>query len=285
MAPTVDNTADLTHFKALSFDVYGTLINWKPHILAALDPVLSRLPADHPYARSRQRAYIRFCELTFALEVERPTLTKNRNLAAGLRALAAEVGLNEEEGDGEGEGEGERKVLTEAEVEAMADGPGGWPAFADSVAALQALKKRYKLIVLSNIDNANIERTVTGPLSPSPSPSPSSSSSSGEKKGGGILVRRGVHGPRHRVVQAEPRQLHVPAPAGAGGPGRGRRAGGAAARRARAAGGPHGREADGVPELLDPAGDGPGGGEEEEERRGGPQRRGGGRGGEFPVGV
>lgn len=152
----VDNTADLTHFKALSFDVYGTLINWKPSIIAALNPVLSRLPSDHPYARSTQAAYIRFCEIAFGLEISQPTLTKDQNLATGLRMLAAEVGIDDNE-----------HALTGADVEAIANGPGRWPAFGDSVAALTRLKEAgYQLIALSNIDNANITRTVTGPLSP-----------------------------------------------------------------------------------------------------------------------
>lgn len=152
MAP-VHNTSDLTGFSALSFDCYGTLINWKPNMIASLRPVLSRLPPDHAYVQSPQAAYIRFCEITFDLEVSQPTLTKNHNLATGLRVLAAEVGLDE-------------KQLTKADLDAIADGPGHWPAFADSVEALKVLKQRYKLIVLSNIDNANIERTVTGSLSP-----------------------------------------------------------------------------------------------------------------------
>lgn len=152
MAP-VHSTMDLTGFKALSFDCYGTLINWKPNMIAALHPVLSRLPPDHPYVQSPQAAYIRFCEITFDLEISQPTLTKNHNLATGLRRLAAEVGLDETQ-------------LTKADIDAMADGPGHWPAFPDSVAALQVLKRRFKLMVLSNIDNANMERTVTGSLSP-----------------------------------------------------------------------------------------------------------------------
>lgn len=147
------NTKDLTGFKALSFDCYGTLTNWKPGIIAALQPILCRLPSDHRYVKSPQAAYIRFQAICFELEIEQPTLTKNHNLATGLRKLAAEAGVDERE-------------LSKADIDAMANGPGQWPAFPDSVEALETLKRRYKLIALSNIDNANIQRTATGPLSP-----------------------------------------------------------------------------------------------------------------------
>lgn len=43
-------------------------------------------------------------------------------------------------------------------------GIGAWPAFPDTVPALQALKKHYKLVILSNIDNDSIAATISGPL-------------------------------------------------------------------------------------------------------------------------
>jgi 2-haloalkanoic acid dehalogenase type II len=41
---------------------------------------------------------------------------------------------------------------------------GTWPAFPDTLPALQALKKHYKLVILSNIDNDSIVATLSGPL-------------------------------------------------------------------------------------------------------------------------
>lgn len=55
-------------------------------------------------------------------------------------------------------------TVSDAAFDAMARGPGSWPAFEDTIAALRVLKKHYKLIILSNIDNANMQRTLAGPL-------------------------------------------------------------------------------------------------------------------------
>src|SRR3954454_13613584 len=39
----------LKSFKVISFDVYGTLIDFKPSIVAAFQPLISRLPDSSPY--------------------------------------------------------------------------------------------------------------------------------------------------------------------------------------------------------------------------------------------
>ena len=46
-----------------------------------------------------------------------------------------------------------------ADARAFAESVASWPPFPDTVAALAALSKRYKLIILSNIDRATIART------------------------------------------------------------------------------------------------------------------------------
>lgn len=152
----IDNTKDLTKFKALSFDCYGTLIEWEPGLIEALQPVTSKLPADHSYAKDPKQALLRFDEFSNELERTQPTLKYDLNLTTALRKLAADVGLPEE------------GSLSQGDLDALARGPGRWPAFADTIEALRTLKKHYKLIILSNIDNANIEATTAGPLSAVP---------------------------------------------------------------------------------------------------------------------
>ncbi|POS78897.1 haloacid dehalogenase, type II [Diaporthe helianthi] len=147
----IDNTKDLTKFKALSFDCYGTLIEWEPGLIEALQPITSKLPADHPFAMDPKLALTRFDEFSNELEATQPTLRYDLNLTTALRKLAADVGLPED-------------ALSRGDLDAIATGPGRWPAFGDTVEGLRVLKKHYKLIILSNIDNANIQATTSGPL-------------------------------------------------------------------------------------------------------------------------
>lgn len=147
----IDNTAPLTGYKALSFDCYGTLIEWEPNLIKALEPLTGLLPADHPYATDPKLALVRHSEISNEIEDSDPTRLYSLNLVDSMKKLAAELGVDESQ-------------INEAEYEALATGPGRWPPFDDTIAALKELKTHFKLIILSNVDNANIQRTVSGPL-------------------------------------------------------------------------------------------------------------------------
>ncbi|KUI70710.1 (S)-2-haloacid dehalogenase [Cytospora mali] len=149
MAQT-NNIGDLTRFKALSFDCYGTLIEWEPALIQSLKPIIAKLAPDHPYVKNNQLALRRFDQFSNELEHEQPTLKYDLNLTTAMKKLAAELGVAD--------------ALTDEDLQAMAKGPGQWPAFADTIEGLKTLKKHYKLIILSNIDNANIAATTSGPL-------------------------------------------------------------------------------------------------------------------------
>ena len=58
---------------------------------------------------------------------------------------------------------GVAKTSTEA-AQAFGNSVGSWPAFPDTVDALQRLHKRYKLVVLSNVDEESFKSTNAGPL-------------------------------------------------------------------------------------------------------------------------
>ncbi len=137
---------DLTRFKALSFDCLGTLIDWEAGLATALaGAIVSKLPAGHRYADDPTLAAQRFSELSDALEVAEPRTIYSENLRRSLRALAAEAGV----------------AVTAAEEAAMGAAPGSWAPFPDTAAGLAVLRRRYgRLAILSNIDNANIARTV-----------------------------------------------------------------------------------------------------------------------------
>lgn len=148
----VDNTRDLTRFKALSFDCYGTLVDWEGGILQTLEPITSKLPPDHAYAKDPKQALLRFNNISQEIQVEQPALRHDINLRQSVKKLITEIGSAADGVDGD------------AVAEAMASGPGKWPAFPDTVEGLRVLKKHYKLIILSNATNANIQACVSGPL-------------------------------------------------------------------------------------------------------------------------
>ena len=143
---------DLTGFKALSFDCYGTLVDWEGGIETGLAPVLTQLPAAHPWAQDSIRAVVRFNAVSNQYWRDDPTLAYDQNLARSLRDVAAEAGV----------------AVSDADAAAIGTGPGRWPAFADTVRGLRVLRRHYRLAILSNVDDANIARCAAGALGPVP---------------------------------------------------------------------------------------------------------------------
>lgn len=129
----------LDRFTHLTFDCYGTLIDWETGILAALRPVLDR----HGVAVSDDDALALYGELESA--AERGAYRAYRDV------LAAVV-------DGFGERYG--FVPMAAERETLAASVGAWPPFADSADALRSLAHRYRLVILSNIDDDLFARSA-----------------------------------------------------------------------------------------------------------------------------
>jgi len=128
----VQQPLDLTAFDALTFDCYGTLIDWETGILAALRPVLAAHGADEDDDALLER----FARHEAALEAG-PYLRYADVLAGCLRGLGDELGF----------------TPTDAETAAFARSVGDWPAFPDSPEALAALKRRFRLAVITNCDD------------------------------------------------------------------------------------------------------------------------------------
>ncbi|AEO69949.1 b40def9b-89dd-498c-aadd-d92dc31f90a5 [Thermothielavioides terrestris] len=149
---------DLTGFRALSFDCYGTLIDWEAGLQADLSPLLAALPPTHPWRATPLLALQHFNALSEHLEQAQPALAYDDILAESLRLLAAEQGVRLDELDDE-------EAAAALRGERIRDGPGRWPAFADTVAGLRTLGRHYRLVVLSNVDEANIGRAA-GPGGP-----------------------------------------------------------------------------------------------------------------------
>ena len=126
------------HFTHLTFDCYGTLIDWETGILAAVMPVLARRGVAVE-AEQLLRLYVKY-----EAEQEAGPYKRYRDVLQGVMAgIASELGF----------------VPTIAELQALPDSVGDWPPFADTVAALTRLQTRYKLIIISNIDDAMFAKT------------------------------------------------------------------------------------------------------------------------------
>ncbi len=123
---------DFDRFAYLTFDCYGTLIDWERGIAAALQPVLSR----HGVNLTDDQVLERFGALESA--AEKPPYKPYREVLATVL-------------DGFGENHG----FTPSTEERAAFGAsvGDWPAFADSPEALKMLGQRFKLVILSNVDD------------------------------------------------------------------------------------------------------------------------------------
>jgi 2-haloacid dehalogenase len=126
---------DFARKDVLTFDCYGTLIDWESGILAALQPLL-RAHQTHVPDDAVLEAY---AELESAIEAG-PYKPYTEVLADVVRGFGRRFGFEP----------------NAAEERALAASVGDWPAFADSPAALAALKRRFKLAIISNIDDALI---------------------------------------------------------------------------------------------------------------------------------
>ncbi|KAI0200843.1 HAD-like domain-containing protein [Astrocystis sublimbata] len=142
--------SDLTSFKALSFDCYGTLIDWETGIITALKPLIDQLPASHAFKTDPQAALHRLEELAGSHQSRTPTLPYNEVLAMSMSELAHETGVS----------------LSDSVTEPFGNAVGTWGPFPDTVAGLQKLAQHYKLIILSNVNNSNMESTLTKQLHP-----------------------------------------------------------------------------------------------------------------------
>ena len=126
------NTIDFSDVDALTFDCYGTLIDWEAGLTAAFRAVLdAHGVADHP-----EDVLVRFARYEAASEAD-TYRTYREILAHGLRGVASELGFEP----------------TQAEVERFSRSVEDWPAFPDSTEALRRLKRRFRLGVLTNCDD------------------------------------------------------------------------------------------------------------------------------------
>jgi 2-haloacid dehalogenase len=129
----------LTDFKVLTFDCYGTLIDWESGMVKALTPLTSKSKRElsrnqileaHARHESLQQKYT-------------PAKLYRHLLPVVYKRLAEEWGIS----------------VDWDECIAYGQSIGDWLPFDDTLEALQYLKRFFKLVILSNVDNASFAET------------------------------------------------------------------------------------------------------------------------------
>jgi 2-haloacid dehalogenase len=124
--------SDFDRFRALSFDCYGTLIDWEAGIAAEL----RAWAAHHGIVATDDEVIQVFARFETVVQAEQPVVLYPEVLAITLDRIAGHYGV----------------AASDSDRASFAASVGQWPAFADSAAALARLKERFKLIILSNVD-------------------------------------------------------------------------------------------------------------------------------------
>ncbi|CAG7997329.1 unnamed protein product [Penicillium salamii] len=135
----------LSDYRLLTFDVYGTLIDWEGGILAAFQPTLDKNNAHF----SREHLLLTYHELERDQQTKTPDMPYHQLLTTVHPHFAARLGLT---------------APTTEESKTFGESVGNWPAFPDTVEALKRLAKQYKLVVLSNVDRESFARSNAGSL-------------------------------------------------------------------------------------------------------------------------
>jgi 2-haloacid dehalogenase len=126
---------DLSDFEALSFDCYGTLIDWEAGIGSVLGPWAGSAGLD----LSQEELLAVYAGHEARVEAEQGALRYPDVLAASFEAVGRELGA----------------PVSAHDAQRLARSVPDWPAFPDSHDALASLGATYQLIILSNVDRAS----------------------------------------------------------------------------------------------------------------------------------
>jgi 2-haloacid dehalogenase len=125
---------DLTAYEALSFDCYGTLIDWETGIAAVLAP----WAREHGLGASDEELLLAYAAAEAAVEREAGSALYPDVLASAFRRTGETLGA----------------PVSDAWARRLGHSVPDWPAFADSPDALARLARHYQLIILSNVHRA-----------------------------------------------------------------------------------------------------------------------------------
>ena len=123
---------DFSRFRFITFDCYGTLIDWETGILSALRPLIQRHSIELNDADLLQT----YGELEAEAEAG-----EYRSYREVLREVVSGLGRRF------------HFVATRDEQDSLPDSVGSWRPFPDTAKALSALHSKYRLAIISNIDD------------------------------------------------------------------------------------------------------------------------------------
>ncbi len=124
---------DFNRFEVLSFDCYGTLIDWEKGILGALQPVFKA----HGTSLSDEETLELYAELEPEVQKEGQYVKYKEVLRKVVRQFGSRLGF----------------TPSEFELNCLVNSLSDWLPFPDTVPALKTLQKSFKLAVISNIDD------------------------------------------------------------------------------------------------------------------------------------
>lgn len=132
------NNLDFNQFELISFDCYGTLVDWKRSLKEIMNPFIQR----HNLNLSKDQLFELF------LRSDQFCISEDYKpyrdiLVSIMDQMGKELNIN----------------LKEAERTCLVDRFGDWTAFPDTPDALQELKRKYKLAIISNVDDEMFDVT------------------------------------------------------------------------------------------------------------------------------
>jgi 2-haloacid dehalogenase len=125
------NNLDLTRYKALSFDCYGTLIDWEAGLVAVMSP----WAREQGLNLADEELLLAYADNEAAVERETPSALYPVVLAASFRRTGDKLG----------------RPVSDEWAQRLGNSVPDWPAFPDSADALARLAAHYQLIILSNV--------------------------------------------------------------------------------------------------------------------------------------
>ena len=130
--PTETLALDLSLYDVVTFDCYGTLVDWEAGILAVLAPLLER------HGCARERADVLQLYARAEAELERGTYQPYRDVLTEVsRMIGEQLGF----------------PVTDDEAASLARSLPDWPLFEDTLDALDRLARHVKLGIISNVDD------------------------------------------------------------------------------------------------------------------------------------
>jgi 2-haloacid dehalogenase len=120
-------------YEALTFDCYGTLIDWESGLMTALNQILD----THKLELEKEKVLELFAEFESQEEQQENYISYREVLKNVVKKLGDRLGFKP----------------TEEEINSLPESIKNWQPFPDTVAALGLLKKHFKLGIISNVDD------------------------------------------------------------------------------------------------------------------------------------